>query len=276
MRLHLLWGTNCSIPRYGRRRRQIQSRTISSCLSGGWLLLPSQWGICYNNIPRLTTNKDSSENHVTFPSGENIKFAKVTIWTLKKNTYILTYFSLVPSFISLSKFSLLKNYCHQSYSSFPFSCYPHGLFCYPVKWLDILPGSHTFHLFSSGPIYYVTRVLLICLGCLTEAFPCLRLSLLLIWPVSFYCLSCTFFPSMAACSILSGCSVLVFAVTSSLKAPTLLSRALCLQMGMLSGWYALLGPLLIICLGHFCFYRLHLSCSPIPHSFCWISYLFFL
>ena len=193
MRLHLLWGTNCSIPRYGRRRRQIQSRTISSCLSGGWLLLPSQWGICYNNIPRLTTNKDSSENHVTFPSGENIKFAKVTIWTLKKNTYILTYFSLVPSFISLSKFSLLKNYCHQSYSSFPFSCYPHGLFCYPVKWLDILPGSHTFHLFSSGPIYYVTRVLLICLGCLTEAFPCLRLSLLLIWPVSFYCLSCTFF-----------------------------------------------------------------------------------
>lgn len=89
MRLHLLWGTNCSIPRYGRRRRQIQSRTISSCLSGGWLLLPSQWGICYNNIPRLTTNKDSSENHVTFPSGENIKFAKVTIWTLKKK-YIYT------------------------------------------------------------------------------------------------------------------------------------------------------------------------------------------
>lgn len=65
--------------------------------------------------------------------------------------------------------------------------------------LDVLQGSHTFHLFflPSGPIYYITRAFLIWLESRIGALSLLAFYLLLFF--SFSCLICVFFPPMADC-----------------------------------------------------------------------------
>lgn len=114
-----------------------------------WLLLPSQWGICYNmsETPRpikihlKTCNLSPLEKTMTTQSDYlNI--------TKKKYTYTNILLFDPQLHFTQQVLSLLKNYFTTRVTVlFPFPVTLKELFCYPVRCLDVLPGSHTFHLF---------------------------------------------------------------------------------------------------------------------------------